>query len=251
MGTLRRACARPRSRPLTTRAAFFGQRSWRVLERRDTPGALHGDPPDPSGAPLACVCIPTARSVVIGSAQPASDFDAARLAAGQVELVRRRSGGGAVLVVPGSQVWLDVFVPGGDPLADSDVGKSFHWLGDAYAAAIAAVLGTSPDKAGVEVNRGPRQTTAWSRTLCYAGLGAGEVTVAGRKVVGMSQRRERSGAWIHSMALLSDHADDLAGLLAGAEEHRSAARAALSCAGLEGAEHLVAPLTEEILARLP
>ena len=75
---------------------------------------------------------------MIGSAQPASDFDAERLAAAGIELVRRRSGGGAVLVAPGSQVWLDVFVPNGDVLgASPDVGRSFHWLGDVFAAAIA------------------------------------------------------------------------------------------------------------------
>jgi lipoate-protein ligase A len=188
---------------------------------------------------------------VIGSAQPASDFDGERLAAAGADLVRRRSGGGAVLVAPGLQVWLDVFVPDDDPLAQSDVGKSFHWLGDAFAAAIASVLGTSAAQAGVEVNRGPRQSTPWSPTLCYAGLGAGEVTVAGRKVVGMSQRRERSGAWIHSMALLTDRAGDLTDLLAGPAERRSAARAGLERAGLPDAEHLVDPLAEEILGRLP
>ncbi|MGO9962319.1 MAG: lipoyl protein ligase domain-containing protein [Acidimicrobiales bacterium] len=222
-----------------------------MLERRGAPGTLHGEVPDPLGRRLACVCFPLAPAVVIGSAQPASDFDGERLAAAGMALVRRRSGGGAVLVVPGSQVWLDVFVPDGDVLAQADVGRSFHWLGDAYAAAIAAVLGAPGDRAGVAVNRGPRRATALSRTLCYAGLGAGEVTVAGRKVVGMSQRRERAGAWIHSMALLSDQSDVLPGLLTGSEDHRAAARAALSTAGLSDAEHLVGPLTEEILARLP
>ena len=216
-----------------------------------TPAVLHRDPPDPLGARLACVCIPLVRAVVLGSAQPASDFDGEQLAAAGIELVRRRSGGGAVLVAPGSQVWLDVFLPHGDELAEPDVAKSFHWLGDTYAAAIASVLGVSAEQAGVEVNRRPRQVTPWSRTLCYAGLGAGEVSVAGRKVVGMSQRRERSGAWIHSMALLSRRAGDLAGLLAGPEERRSAARAALSNAGLCDAGDLEGPLTEEILDRLP
>ena len=251
MGSLRRARARPRRRPLTTRAASGRHRAWRVLERRATPAVLHGEVPDPLGARLACVCISLAQAVVIGSAQPASDFDGERLAAAGADLVRRRSGGGAVLVAPGLQVWLDLFVPNDDPLAQSDVGKSFHWLGDAFAAAIASVLGTSVAQAGVEVNRGPRQSTPWSRTLCYAGLGAGEVTVAGRKVVGMSQRRERSGAWIHSMALLTDRAGDLADLLAGPAERRSAARAGLERAGLPDAEHLVDPLAEEILGRLP
>jgi len=100
-------------------------------------------------------------------------------------------------------VWLDVFVPNEDVLAESDVGKSFHWLGDVFAEAIATVLGTFAADARIEVKSRPVQATPWSTSLCYAGLGAGEVTVAGRKVVGMSQRRERSGAWIHSMALLS------------------------------------------------
>ena len=154
-------------------------------------------------------------------------------------------------MVPGLQVWLDVFVPNEDALAQSDVGKSFHWLGDVFAAALANVLGTSAEHAALEVHRGPAQLTSWSKALCYAGLGAGEVTVEGRKVVGMSQRRERSGAWIHSMALLSHRAGDLADLLAGSEERRSAARLGLEHAGLRDAEHLVDPLTEEILDHLP
>ena len=153
--------------------------------------------------------------------------------------------------MPGSQVWLDVFVPAGDALAEPDVGRSFHWLGDAFAAAIAGVLGTTGAQAQIEVNRGPKKTSALSRTLCYAGLGAGEVTVAGRKVVGMSQRRERSGAWIHSMALLDDKGADLADLLAGPAERRSEARACLEGVGLRDAEHLAEALTEELLRQLP
>ncbi len=251
MGSLRRARARPRRRALTTAPGSGHRRAWRVLERHATPAALHADVPDPLGERLACICVPLGQAVVIGSAQPASDFDQARLAAAGIDLVRRRSGGGAVLVAPGMQVWLDVFVPNEDELAQTDVAKSFHWLGDAFAAAIAGVLGKSVEQVALEVNRGPRQATGWSATLCYTGLGAGEVTVAGRKVVGMSQRRERSGAWIHSMALLSDRAGDLADLLAGSEQRRLAARAEVECAGLRDAEHLVGPLSEEILDRLP
>ena len=251
MGSLRRARARPRRRPLSTRVASGRPRAWRVLERHDRPAVLHGNLPDPLGARLACVCVSLGQAVVIGSAQPASDFDGERLAAAGIDLVRLRSGGGAVLVAPGRQVGLDGFVPNEDVLAESDVGKSFHWLGDVFAEAIATVLGTFAADARIEVNRGPVQATPWSTSLCYAGLGAGEVTVAGRKVVGMSQRRERSGAWIHSMALLSHRTGDLADLLAGSAERRSAARAALENAGLRDAEHLVDPLTEALLGRLP
>jgi lipoate-protein ligase A len=168
-----------------------------------------------------------------------------------VDLARRRSGGGAVFVAPGCQLWLDVFVPKGDVLEEPDVGKSFHWLGDAFAQAIATVLGDSPGRLGIEVHRGGVQTTPWSKVLCYAGLGAGEVSVAGRKVVGMSQRRERSGAWIHSMALIGGRACELADLLTGGEQRRAEARKVLEGVGLIHADDLAEALTGEILRRLP
>ena len=114
-----------------------------------------------------------------------------------------------MLAAPGRQVWVDVFLPTGDVLAEPDVAKSFLWLGDAFARAIAKVLGTSAEDARVAVCRAPVRGMPWSKVLCYVGLGAGEVTVAGRKVVGMSQRRDRSGAWIQAMALLDDDAAEL------------------------------------------
>jgi len=251
VGSLRRACSRSSRRSLSTSVESARRRDWSVLERRASAAVLHGVVPDPLGRRLACGCLPTGPAVVMGSAQAASDFDASLLAAQGLELVRRRSGGGAVLVAPGCQVWLDVFVPKGDVLAQPDVGESFHWLGQAYADAIAAVLGMSRTKALVEVNLGPVRTTPWSKVLCYAGLGAGEVTVAGRKVVGMSQRRERTGAWFHTMAILGEKAGDLGGVLSGSEQRRSQARAVLAATGLGQAERLVAPLSREILSRLP
>ena len=75
--------------------------------------------------------------------------------------------------------------------------------------------------------------------------------MAGRKVVGMSQRRGRLGCWFHTMAVLSDRAADLAGVLSGSEQHRTEARAVLSSTGLADAEHIAGPLSLEILGRLP
>ena len=95
----------------------------------------------------------------------------------------RRTGGAAVLVAPGDPVWVDVVVPRGDPLWHDDVGRAFWWLGDVWAAAVGGV-----------VHRGPMVRTQWSDAVCFAGLGPGEVTIDGRKVVGLSQRRTREGA---------------------------------------------------------
>jgi len=251
MGALRRASPRPRRRSLSPLTASADDRAWPVLERRATPAVLHGDPPDPHDRRLACVCVPVGPAVVIGSGQSDSDFDDERLRAAGLDLVRRRSGGGAVLVAPGCQVWLDVFVPNGDVLAETDIGRSFYWLGQAFADAIAKVLGLPADQAEVEVHRGAAQKTPWSKVLCYAGLGSGEVTVGGRKVVGMSQRRSRSGAWIHSMALLGERGGDLANLLSGTAQDRAEAHGALRDVGLVHGEPFLDSLTEELLTRLP
>ena len=50
-------------------------------------------------------------------------------------------------------------------------------------------------------HKGPMRTDRWSRLVCFAGLGPGEVTVDGRKVVGISQRRTRAGARFQCAAL--------------------------------------------------
>jgi lipoate-protein ligase A len=106
-----------------------------------------------------------------------------------VEVVRRTSGGGAVLVGPGHGLWVDLVIPKGDALWDEDVGRATWWLGDAWARALAE-LGVD----GVEVHRGAMVRTAWSARVCFAGLGPGEVTAGGRKLVGVAQRREQRGA---------------------------------------------------------
>ena len=123
-------------------------------------------------------------ALVLGSSQPMVDVRG-------IEVVRRRSGGGAVWLEPGGTLWVDVLVPRGDELWDDDVGRATHWLGDAWARAV-----------GVNslVHRGPMVRTEWSDLVCFAGLGPGEVTIDGRKVVGISQRRTRDAARFQCVA---------------------------------------------------
>lgn len=144
---------------------------------RGTPGELHGREIDWSRRSVT-VCEATEAAVVLGSTQAVPPT-------GPVPFVKRRSGGGAVWVTPGDPLWVDVVVPRDDPRWDDDVGRAFWWLGEAWAAALGD---------GAEVHRGGLCTTPWSRQVCFAGLGPGEVTVGGRKAVGISQRRTRHGA---------------------------------------------------------
>ena len=133
----------------------------------------------------------TQAAVVLGSTQPES------VVAPGVNAVRRRSGGGAVLVEPGGLLWVDVLVPAGDPLWEHDVGRAFAWLGRAWVAALA-----DGGASGAEAHEGPLVTNAWSRLVCFAGLGPGEATLDGAKVVGICQRRTRAGTLFQCAALL-------------------------------------------------
>jgi lipoate-protein ligase A len=132
-------------------------------------------------------------ALVVGSAQRpevVADLDAC--AAAGVEVVRRRSGGGAVLLEPGRVVWFDVVVPAAHlhaaGVAD-DVAASMTWLGWHVASALAD-LGV----ADADVHRGGMVCSAWCPLVCFAGIGPGEVLRGGVKLVGISQRRSRPGS---------------------------------------------------------
>jgi len=127
-------------------------------------------------------------TVVLGSGQRDLPGLASRATAAGVDVVRRRSGGGAVLLRPEGVLWVDVLVPRGDALWNDDVGRSSAWLGAAWVEAAAAV--------GVEcqVHRGAYECGLTGRAICFVGRAAGEVLCGDRKVVGISQRRDRSGA---------------------------------------------------------
>ncbi len=163
--------------------------SWSVRALRGEAGTLHDRVPADPPARELWLCTVTGPAIVLGSVQPDDDVDRRAAADLGVAVVRRRSGGGAVLLDPQVVVWVDALVPRGDPLWDDDVGKAFGWFGRAWARTLAAV---GVPAAGIAVHDGPLVTTAASSVLCFAGLGPGEVTVDGAKVVGLSQRRTRS-----------------------------------------------------------
>src|SRR5262245_17418784 len=95
-------------------------------------------------------------ALVLGSGQPDSDVDAGAVAAAGVEIVRRRSGGGAVLVAPGGLLWVDLVVPAGDPLWQADVGRAAWWVGASWAAALESAVRARPD-----VWRGAMRRSPW------------------------------------------------------------------------------------------
>ena len=151
-----------------------------------------------------------------------------------------------MLVEPGGLVWVDVVVPRGDPVWDDDVGRAFWWLGEVWAAALSSV-GVD----GAEVNRGGLVPSPWSSKVCFTGLGPGEVTVAGRKVVGLAQRRTRDGALFQCALPLEWRADRLLDVLALSQEERAMAAVALGDAVQPVAGVSAKELEEALIGQMP
>ena len=194
-----------------------------VEARSGTAAALHARPVLGGPTRLEVLTV-TGPALVLGSTQDDLDVDAEAAAAAGVAVVRRRSGGGAVLLEPRRHIWVDLTIGRDDPRWRDDVGQAFHWVGEAWVAALAAV-----GRDGLTPHRGSLRATRWSRALCFAGVGPGEVLDGeGRKVVGISQRRTREGARFQCLMLRAWEPAALVALLALAPEDRADAAAALA-----------------------
>lgn len=170
---------------------------WNVERREATVAELHGlgIPEDP--VRTVRIHRPANGAIVLGSAQPDSDVDHEAVRRHGLTIVRRASGGGAVLVQPADLVWIDVVVPRDDQLWRDDVGKAFSWLGAVWVQVLQCL-----DVRAVSMHEGAMVTTEWSRKICFAGLGPGEVLSNGRKLIGISQKRTRNGALFQASVLL-------------------------------------------------
>jgi lipoate-protein ligase A len=172
-----------------------GDGGWSVEHRVGGAEQLHHH----DVAPQRCliVCQVERPALVIGSTQDVATVDGAALRRAGVELARRRSGGGAVLLVPGEHVWVDLVVPAGDPLWVDDVEAATWWVGETFARVVQRLVGpagSDRERGGVQVHRRGVSDRAAGRLVCFGAAGPGEVLVGGAKLVGISQRRTRDAA---------------------------------------------------------
>ncbi len=210
---------------------------------RGSATSLHGRPWPHPAVPSAWLLEVDGPALVLGSTQSEARIDRARLAAAGIDAVRRRTGGGAVVLTEGAVVWVDVLVPAGDPLWRADVGRAFWWLGETWVEALEAAGVT-----GARWHDGGLVRSAWSDSVCFAGLGPGEVIVAGRKVVGLSQRRTREGALFQCAALLAWEPAELVEML-GLGSEAAAALAGVAAGLPVGARDLERRFVEALTAR--
>jgi len=191
-------------------------KGWKVTTVDDSAQALHNHPLGVDPHPEVRLNHVTRSALVLGSSQSDTVIDRAWAAAEGVDVARRRSGGGIVALRPGLETWIDVIVPSTSPLWSNDVGHAFHWLGALWATVVEELINPRPgsntaagdtpgsdrapaDRHDIRVHHGPLQGGVAGKLICFASLGPGEVTVEGRKVVGISQRRTRTAARFQSV----------------------------------------------------
>lgn len=133
---------------------------------------------------------PIRDAIVLGSTQERSLLNETACLSHDVEIVKRRSGGGLVLLSADSTLWIDVEIPSDHSLWLNDVGASSLWLGQVFVEVL-----TELGQENLELHRGALMKSTWSSLICFAGKGPGEVFAAdGSKIVGISQRRTRDWA---------------------------------------------------------
>lgn len=138
----------------------------------------------------------TQPALILGSSERLDDVNFEACSARGVRVYRRASGGGAVLTE--ASLALDLVVPPGDALDVDDVTASYRWLGETWALALAR-LGIEARVVSVAEARADAQTLhPLLKRACFGGLSPFEVVVGPRKIVGLSQRRRRSGALLQA-----------------------------------------------------
>jgi len=133
------------------------------------------------------LCSAEKPALILGSTQDESDVRVDVAVGSGIEIVRRRSGGGAVYVAPDESVWMDITISREDPLWQDDVSASMLWLGDVFVQALQPWV-------YAETFRGTFHNGHIGRAVCFASAAPGEVFVGDNKLVGISQRRNREGA---------------------------------------------------------
>lgn len=137
---------------------------------------------------------PARPALVLGSTQSIDIVDTERCRELGIDVVKRRSGGGVVYVSNRHTLWADVVMPSTHPRWHQDIGRASEWMGGIWQTALA-------DRS-LTMHRGAFVASEWSRTICFAGRGPGELfDSSGAKVVGISQRRTRE--WVRFQCALS------------------------------------------------
>jgi lipoyl(octanoyl) transferase len=145
----------------------------------------------------------------IGCLQQISDVDVSACQRAGIPIVRRASGGTAVLHE--STLAFSLVVPAGHPLAVSDIVESYRLLAPPARLALRSI-GISAELVRVEeAHRG--RPNGFGSAACFAALAPYELVVGSRKLVGNSQLRRRGAILHHAVMNLDFNPGRFAGFL--------------------------------------
>jgi lipoate-protein ligase A len=133
----------------------------------------------------------------LGHAQPYADVDSARLRARGWDVVRRVTGGRAILHT--DELTYSVAGPANHPILSGSVLESYNRLARALLAAVHD-LGLP-----VEMKEGKADEGGTTNPVCFEAPSAYEITVNGKKLIGSAQARRKEGVLQHgSLPLTGD-----------------------------------------------
>jgi lipoyl(octanoyl) transferase len=133
----------------------------------------------------------------LGHAQPIADVDMKRLRERGWEVVRRLTGGRAILHT--DEITYSVIAPSDEPRLAGSVLESYNRLAQALLLAVQHL------ELAVEMKEGKAENASFPNPICFEVPSAYEITVNGKKLIGSAQARKREGVLQHgSLPLTGD-----------------------------------------------
>lgn len=135
----------------------------------------------------------------LGQAQPFADVDMARLEQRGWEVVRRATGGRAILHT--DELTYSVIAPNNEPRVEGSVLESYNRLAQALLLAVKSL------EIPVEMKEhaGHASSVTQPNPVCFEAPSTYEITVNGRKLIGSAQARKKEGVLQHgSLPLTGD-----------------------------------------------
>lgn len=133
----------------------------------------------------------------LGRSQPFSDVDPEALQANGWDVVRRATGGRAILHT--NEITYSIIAPSNNRHVSGSLLESYHHLAQGLLAAL-KLLG-----ANVEMNEKKLDDAAKNNPVCFETPSTYEITVDGKKLIGSAQARQKDGVLQHgSLPLTGD-----------------------------------------------
>ena len=133
----------------------------------------------------------------LGHAQPYADVDMTRIKQHGWEVVRRATGGRAILHT--DELTYSVIVPLNEPRAEGSVLESYNRLAQALLLAVKNL------EIPVEMKEGKANDNGTPNPVCFEVPSTYEITVNGKKLIGSAQARKKEGVLQHgSLPLTGD-----------------------------------------------